>query len=90
MIVVFGRYKVLDQSDGIEDMGNIKWDLALCLVLAWIVVYVCICKGIKSSGKVLVYSPKLGNCTSSLLHSFNFGCKALLLKFQFRRIYLCN
>ena len=29
-----------------------NWDLALCLLLAWIVCYLCVCKGIKSSGKV--------------------------------------
>ena len=33
-------------------MGVVKWDLCLCLLFAWIVVYLCICKGIKSSGKV--------------------------------------
>ena len=46
------RYKVLHISDGIENLGALKWDLTLCLLLAWILVYVCICKGIKSSGKV--------------------------------------
>ncbi|XP_021369953.1 sodium- and chloride-dependent creatine transporter 1-like isoform X2 [Mizuhopecten yessoensis] len=45
--------KVLGISDGIENMGTIKWDLALCLLLAWVIVYVCICKGIRSSGKVI-------------------------------------
>lgn len=34
-------------------MGEIKWDLALTLLFAWVVVYCCICKGIKSSGKVM-------------------------------------
>uniref|UniRef100_K1QK81 Sodium-and chloride-dependent GABA transporter 2 n=1 Tax=Magallana gigas TaxID=29159 RepID=K1QK81_MAGGI len=47
--------KVLNISDGIEpeNMGEIKWDLALTLLFAWVVVYCCICKGIKSSGKVM-------------------------------------
>lgn len=48
------RNKVLNISNGIEpeNMGEIKWDLALTLLFAWVVVYCCICKGIKSSGKV--------------------------------------
>ncbi|XP_033731468.1 sodium- and chloride-dependent GABA transporter 3-like, partial [Pecten maximus] len=49
----FWERKVLGLSDGIENMGTIKWDLALCLLLAWVIVYVCICKGIRSSGKVM-------------------------------------
>ena len=49
------RNKVLDISDGIDQMGPVKWDLVLCLLLAWIVVYLCICKGIRSSGKVNVF-----------------------------------
>ena len=39
-------------SDGIEEIGTPKWDITLCLLLAWIVVFLCICKGIRSSGKV--------------------------------------
>ena len=34
------------------DIGEIKWDLALCLLLSWIIVFACLAKGIKSSGKV--------------------------------------
>lgn len=51
----FWENKVLNISDGIEpeNMGEIKWDLALTLLFAWVVVYCCICKGIKSSGKVM-------------------------------------
>ena len=47
------RRKVLQISTGIDQMGSVKWDLTLCLLLAWIVVYFCIWKGVKSSGKVI-------------------------------------
>nr|KAG5690002.1 hypothetical protein BaRGS_007304 [Batillaria attramentaria] len=52
-VTEYWENKVLGISDGIDKMGTIKWDLALCLLLAWIVVYACICKGIRSSGKVM-------------------------------------
>ncbi|KAK7474267.1 hypothetical protein BaRGS_00034510 [Batillaria attramentaria] len=51
-VTEYWENKVLGISDGIDKMGTIKWDLALCLLLAWIVVYACICKGIRSSGKL--------------------------------------
>ena len=54
------RNKVLGMSDGIEEIGTPKWDITLCLLLAWIVVFLCICKGIRSSGKVM----QLGMYTS--------------------------
>ncbi|OAF67669.1 Sodium-dependent neurotransmitter transporter NTT4 [Intoshia linei] len=44
---------VLHLSNGINDIGIIRWDLVLCLLLAWIIVFACICKGIRSSGKVM-------------------------------------
>ena len=43
---------MLDVSDGIHDINTIKWELAGCLLLAWIVVYIALWKGIKSIGKV--------------------------------------
>lgn len=48
----FQRKIALDQSSGIEDFGQPKWDLVLCLMLAWIVCFFCLIKGIKSTGKV--------------------------------------
>ncbi|TGZ58016.1 hypothetical protein CRM22_009780 [Opisthorchis felineus] len=44
---------VLRISDGIEQMGSVQWELALCLLVAWIVVFLCIYKGIKTSGKIM-------------------------------------
>lgn len=46
------RYNVLHISKGIEYPGDIRWPLAGCLLLAWIIVYASLAKGIKSSGKV--------------------------------------
>ena len=43
---------VLDITGGIHDIGHIKWELALCLLLAWVLVCFCLAKGIKSGGKV--------------------------------------
>lgn len=39
-------------SSGIEEIGNLRWDLALCLLLAWTLCYFCIWNGVKSTGKV--------------------------------------
>ena len=46
-------YRVaLDASPGLQHTDGIKWKMLLCLLFSWFVVYLCICKGIKSSGKV--------------------------------------
>ncbi|XP_067944675.1 sodium- and chloride-dependent taurine transporter-like [Watersipora subatra] len=52
----FWQRKVLAISSGIDEPGIIKWDLALCLLVAWIVVFACISKGVKSSGKVMYFT----------------------------------
>lgn len=52
MTFYFQRKIALAQSSGIEDFGQPKWDLVLCLMLAWIVCFFCLIKGIKSTGKV--------------------------------------
>ncbi|OCT57814.1 hypothetical protein XELAEV_18002994mg [Xenopus laevis] len=55
-VVEFWENRVLHLSDGIEHLGNVRWDLALCLLLAWIVCYFCIWKGVKSTGKVVYFT----------------------------------
>jgi hypothetical protein len=37
-------------------MGPVQWKLALCLMAAWIVIFFCLIKGIKSSGKVVYFT----------------------------------
>ncbi|KAK3105170.1 hypothetical protein FSP39_018821 [Pinctada imbricata] len=49
----FWEYKVLELSDGIDDVGVVRWELLLCLFFAWLAVFLCLIKGIKTSGKVM-------------------------------------
>ncbi|KAG8198562.1 hypothetical protein JTE90_026461 [Oedothorax gibbosus] len=52
----FWLYYVLHQSTGIENLGKIQKPLAFCLLLAWMVVFLCLQRGIKTSGKVVYFS----------------------------------
>ena len=68
------RRKVLQLTDGIHKPGEVRFELAMCLLLSWIVVYFCVWKGIKSAGKVqvpLLSSPLLSSplLSSPLLSS---------------------
>ena len=58
-ILIFSDY-VLQISDGIEDMGKIRWQLALCLLMCWVIIFLVLIKGINSLGKVrsLAVRPK--------------------------------
>ncbi|XP_022080336.1 sodium- and chloride-dependent GABA transporter 2-like [Acanthaster planci] len=52
----FFEHRVLDISSGIEEIGAVQWELALCLLLAWVLVYFCIWKGVRSTGKVVYFT----------------------------------
>ncbi|XP_064634434.1 sodium- and chloride-dependent glycine transporter 1-like isoform X2 [Lineus longissimus] len=47
---------VLSKSAGMHEMGGIKWQLALCLLLAWLIVFLCLSRGVQSSGKVVYFT----------------------------------
>ncbi|CAN7987502.1 unnamed protein product, partial [Ixodes pacificus] len=42
----------LQHSSGIDDLGYVKWDMALCLFAVYIICYFSLWKGISTSGKV--------------------------------------
>ncbi|XP_045907887.1 sodium- and chloride-dependent GABA transporter 3-like [Micropterus dolomieu] len=50
------RRRVLAMSRGIEDLGSVRWDLALCLLACWVFCYFSIWKGVRSSGKVAYFT----------------------------------
>ncbi|XP_069158252.1 sodium-dependent proline transporter isoform X2 [Procambarus clarkii] len=46
-------------KNGLQEFGNIgtiQWDLTLCLLLSWIIVFLCLVKGVRSSGKVVYFT----------------------------------
>nr|AKN21422.1 slc6a-2 [Schmidtea mediterranea] len=54
--IEYWEHRVLGLNKGIENVGTIKLDLMFCLLAAWIVVYFCIWKGIKTSGRVMYFT----------------------------------
>ncbi|KAF3828443.1 hypothetical protein GH733_004897 [Mirounga leonina] len=53
----WSRYVLhIQGSRGIGSPGEIRWNLCLCLLLAWVIVFLCILKGVKSSGKVVYFT----------------------------------
>ncbi|XP_033119227.1 sodium- and chloride-dependent neutral and basic amino acid transporter B(0+)-like isoform X3 [Anneissia japonica] len=50
------RNKVLRESDGIGELGGVVWHLFGCLIGAWVIVFLCLVRGIKSSGKVVYFT----------------------------------
>lgn len=49
----FWHYNVLEKTTGIENMGQFRWQLLLSIIGAWLLVFLCLSKGIKTSGKVV-------------------------------------
>jgi len=49
-------HRVLQMSSGIEDYGSINMELLGFLILAWVIVYFCIWKSVKTTGKVVFFT----------------------------------
>ncbi|XP_075218410.1 sodium- and chloride-dependent taurine transporter-like isoform X2 [Lycorma delicatula] len=55
-VVEYWERKVLGISKGIDDVGDLQWELAGSLLVVWILVYLCVRNGIKTSGKVVYFT----------------------------------
>ncbi|KAM8802821.1 sodium- and chloride-dependent betaine transporter isoform 1-T5 [Rhynchonycteris naso] len=55
-VMEFWERRVLGITAGIHELGALRWELALCLLLAWVICYFCIWKGVKTTGKVVYFT----------------------------------
>ncbi|KAG7494166.1 sodium-and chloride-dependent GABA transporter 2-like isoform X2 [Solea senegalensis] len=52
----FWERRVLNITGSVDELGSIRWELALCLLLSWVICYFCVWKGVKSTGKVVYFT----------------------------------
>ncbi|KAK3575360.1 hypothetical protein QTP86_025485, partial [Hemibagrus guttatus] len=52
----FWERRVLNLTSSVYELGSVRWELALCLLLSWIICYFSVWKGIKSTGKVVYFT----------------------------------
>ncbi|XP_061470193.1 sodium- and chloride-dependent creatine transporter 1 isoform X2 [Rhineura floridana] len=55
-VIEFWENKVLRLSGGLEFPGAINWEVTLCLLACWVLVYFCVWKGVKSTGKIVYFT----------------------------------
>ncbi|XP_028746286.1 LOW QUALITY PROTEIN: sodium- and chloride-dependent transporter XTRP3 [Peromyscus leucopus] len=55
----FWYRKTLNISPSIQENGGVQWEPALCLTLAWLIVYLCILRGTESTGKVVYFTASM-------------------------------
>ncbi|XP_041365600.1 sodium- and chloride-dependent creatine transporter 1-like, partial [Gigantopelta aegis] len=55
----FWQYNTLRISGGLEEVGDLQWHLVLCLLGAWIIIFLCLIRGIKSVGKAVYVTATL-------------------------------
>ncbi|BHF68748.1 hypothetical protein SprV_0301178900 [Sparganum proliferum] len=49
----FWLYNVLEVSPDISVFGGINWKLFACMLVAWVATFLCLMKGIRTTGKVV-------------------------------------
>uniref|UniRef100_A0A2R8PH46 Transporter n=1 Tax=Callithrix jacchus TaxID=9483 RepID=A0A2R8PH46_CALJA len=76
----FWYRKTLNISPSIQENGSVQWELALCLLLAWLVVYLCILRGTESTGKMeQLANPKAWiNGATQIFFSLGLGFGSLI------------
>ena len=46
----------LEEDTTWENIGGLRWQMVLCLAIAWVIVCLCLIKGVQSSGKVVYFT----------------------------------
>ncbi|XP_047447863.1 sodium- and chloride-dependent GABA transporter ine [Mugil cephalus] len=52
----FFDHRLLEKTSGIEEAGGVRWELFGCLIVAWVIVYLGIFKGVIITGKVVYFT----------------------------------
>ncbi|XP_059059228.1 sodium-dependent proline transporter-like [Achroia grisella] len=52
----FFHIRLLRMSSDINHIGGIVWPVFWCNVICWLIVYLCICNGVKSVGKIVYFT----------------------------------
>ncbi|XP_017711260.1 sodium- and chloride-dependent transporter XTRP3 isoform X2 [Rhinopithecus roxellana] len=76
----FWYRKTLNISPSLQENGGVQWEPALCLLLAWLVVYLCILRGTESTGKMeQLANPKAWiNAATQIFFSLGLGFGSLI------------
>ena len=48
----FWERKVLQKTSGIEHLGGFHYELLFCFFLSYVIIYFCLFKGVRWTGKV--------------------------------------
>lgn len=52
----FNEYVLGINGSTWDNFGTLRWQLVLCLLMAWILAYFCVVRGVKSSGKAVYFT----------------------------------
>ncbi|XP_058405520.1 sodium- and chloride-dependent transporter XTRP3 isoform X2 [Diceros bicornis minor] len=76
----FWYRKTLNISPSIQENGSVQWEPALCLILAWLMVYLCILRGTESTGKMeQLANPRAWiNAATQIFFSLGLGFGTLI------------
>ena len=56
LVELYWQKHVLGLSDGLEHIGSIQPHMAISLAAAWVIVYLCIIKGVEWTGKIVWFT----------------------------------